>query len=110
MIPGAPPITLGEAMQIVASKTHPKVTEESIRAKIAGAEYVKHGLTTVCFITMQNGFRFVGTSTPASEGNYDELVGQRYAYDNAFKQIWTHEGYLLREVLALVGDRHENAA
>jgi hypothetical protein len=53
----------------------------------------------VCFITMKSGFQFVGTSTPASPANFDAEIGERYAYDNAFKQIWTHEGYLLRELL-----------
>jgi hypothetical protein len=48
---------------------------------------------------MKSGFQFVGTSTPASPANFDAEIGERYAYDNAFKQIWTHEGYLLRELL-----------
>lgn len=94
-----PSITLDEAKTIVASKTFPKVTEESIKEKITCVEYVYNGTTTIALITMRNGFKFVGTSTPASHQNYDEEVGKRYAYDNAFKQIWTHEGYLLRENL-----------
>ena len=95
-----PELTLDEAKAIVATKTAPKVTEESIKAKIAKVDYVYHHQTTICFIEMINGFRFVGTSTPASPANFDAEVGERYAYDNAFKQIWTHEGYLLREMLS----------
>lgn len=95
-----PNITLPEAQAIVASKVFPKVTVESISAKIKAVSYVNDEITTICFIVMRNGFKFVGTSTPASPENYDAEVGKRYAYDNAFKQIWTHEGYLLREHLA----------
>lgn len=95
-----PSITLEQAKAIVADKPLPKVTEASIRARIATVSYLTSGITTVCFIEMVNGFRFVGTSTPASPGNFDAAVGERYAYENAFKQIWTHEGYLLRERLA----------
>lgn len=95
-----PTLTTEGAKEVVATKTAPRVTEASIRAKIADVQYIRNRITTVCFIIMANGFKFVGTSTPASEENFDIEVGRRYAYDNAFKQIWTHEGYLLRERLA----------
>lgn len=95
-----PALTLDQAKAVVATKTAPRVTEESIKAKILDVTYSYNGVTTICLITMQNGFRFVGTSTPADARNYDQKVGDRYAYDNAFKQIWTHEGYLLREQLS----------
>jgi hypothetical protein len=95
-----PKITLEEAKAIVSTKELPRVSERDIEYKIDEVKYIRDGNTTVCFITMQNGFRFVGTSTPVSPGNFDEEVGKRYAYDNAFKQIWTHEGYLLRENLS----------
>jgi hypothetical protein len=78
---------------------HPKVTQESIAEKIEAVDYMTQDTTTICIIRMLNGFKFVGTSTPASSANYDAEIGKRYAYDNAFKQIWTHEGYLLREKL-----------
>ena len=49
---------------------------------------------------MRNGFVFVGKSAAASPENHDTKIGEYYAYDDAFRQIWTHEGYLLREKLA----------
>ena len=95
-----PELSLDEAKAVIASTTAPRVTEESIRAKIADVRYLREEVMTVCFIVMRNGFVFVGTSAPASPENYDPEVGKRYAYDNAFKQIWPHEGYLLRELLS----------
>jgi hypothetical protein len=95
-----PEIMLSEAQERLKKAVAPRVTEESIKAKIANVKYFFHGTTTICIITMQNNFRFIGSSTPASANNYDSKVGERYAYDNAFRQIWTHEGYLLRETLS----------
>lgn len=94
-----PAITLEQAKDRLKSAIAPRVTEESIKAKIDAITYMLNGITTVCFIKMRNGFQFVGMSTPASPLNYDAEVGQRYAYDNAFKQIWAHEVYILREQL-----------
>lgn len=95
-----PTITAEQANDRLKSAIAPRVTEDSIKAKIANVNYWYHGITTICLITMKNGFRFIGTSTPASADNFDGKVGERYAYDNAFRQIWTHEGYLLRENLS----------
>lgn len=95
-----PNITLEQAKAIVATKVAPKVTEESIKAKIDSVAYKTHYHTTMCIIEMRNGFRVIGHSTPASIENFDAEVGQRYAYDNAFKQLWQFEGYLLRELLS----------
>ena len=93
-------ISEAEVKERLKSAIAPRVTEESINAKIAEVDYVFHKTTTICIIVMKSGFRFIGTSTPASRGNYDAEIGKKYAYDNAFRQIWTHEGYLLRESLS----------
>lgn len=96
-----PEITLAEAKEIVATKEHPRVTEESITAKIAGVEYQQiSGFGTLCIIRMKNGWMSTGFSAPADLRNFDAAVGRRYAYDNAFKTLWQLEGYLLRERLA----------
>jgi len=93
------PMSFEEAQAVVATKTAPKVTKESIEAKIDNVEYLKHGQLTICIITMENGFMVNGQSAPASKDNYDAEVGKAYAYDNAFRQLWVLEGYLLRETL-----------
>lgn len=93
-----PKLTLDEAKAVVAAKTAPRVTEESIKAKIKNVAYIKVvNAGTLCVITMENGWMSTGFSAPASIENYDEEVGKRYAYENAFKPLWQLEGYLLRE-------------
>jgi hypothetical protein len=102
--PVEPSLTREEAENLVAAKTAPKVTKESIEAKIAHVEHTRpffeNPTMTVCAITMRNGFTVTGISAPASPENFDEQVGQRYAYDDAFKKLWQLEGYLLRSRLA----------
>jgi hypothetical protein len=99
-MPNEPELTLDQAKEIVANKTAPRVTEESIKAKIANVSYITQDIMTIAIIKMRNGFMVHGISAPASPANYDQLVGERYAYDNAFKQLWQLEGYLLREQLS----------
>jgi hypothetical protein len=109
-----PTITLDEAKAIVATKTAPRVTEDSIKAKIKAVEYHEiEGLATstvgtLCVITMLNGWMSTGFSAPASPENFDQEVGRRYAYDNAFKQLWQLEGYLLREDLHREAQLHRD--
>lgn len=92
-----PILTLEEAQAVVATKTAPKVTKESIEARIAEVKYLYYAHLTICIITMKNGFMVNGQSAPASMANYEAEVGRTYAYENAFKQLWVLEGYLLRE-------------
>lgn len=96
-----PKLSLDEAKAVVATKTAPRVTEESIKAKIDGVEYrMIDGFGTLCIIRMKNGWTSTGFSAPADIRNFDAEVGKRYAYDNAFKPLWQLEGYLLRERLS----------
>jgi hypothetical protein len=52
---------------------------------------------------MKNGFTLVGKSAPASPENFDREKGQRFAYEDAIKQLWPLEGYALRERLSESG-------
>lgn len=86
----------------LAAGTGPKVTKESIEAKIKDFYFFQSprgGLTTFCIIEMQNGFEFVGKSACVSLENFKADLGQKIAYDDAFRQIWAFEGYLLKEKL-----------
>jgi hypothetical protein len=95
-----PELSLEEAKAVVDTKVHPRVTEISIREKIASVRYyVIDGIGTMCVITMKNGWLSTGFSAPADARNFDAKVGERYAFENAFKPLWQLEGYLLRERL-----------
>ncbi|CAA2141582.1 Gp49 family protein [Hyphomicrobium sp. ghe19] len=95
-----PGLTTEAAKQVVAEKcVFPKVTENSIKDHIKAARYLADGSTTICILEMYNGFKVIGHSTPADIRNFNEEVGRRFAFDNAFRQLWQLEGYLLRDKL-----------
>ncbi|WP_264046938.1 Gp49 family protein [Methylobacterium flocculans] len=101
---GIPALTRNEADALVERSTAPRVTADAITAKVGDVEYFRSGVLTICIITMQTGFTFVGKSACVSPENYDQAAGERYAYDDAFRQIWAFEAYLLRESLSAIAD------
>jgi hypothetical protein len=87
---------------LLNSRPERTVTKEQIEANIAGVEYLRtsnQSTLTVAVLTMKNGYTVTGESACAHTGNFDASLGERLAYDNAFKKIWSLEGYLLREAL-----------
>ncbi len=92
-----PGISTADADAKVAASTAPKVTKESMEAKIAAISYVQHNETTICLIEMKSGFVVTGVYGAASKANFDPEVGKRYAYDAALKALWPLEGYALRD-------------
>ncbi len=87
--------------QSAAVATAPRVTLESMEAKIAKEEYtVIDGVLTLCVIKMANGFYVVGESAPASPANFNADLGRKFARENAIRKLWGFEGYALREKLA----------
>jgi hypothetical protein len=93
-------MTLEQAQATVAEKVHPRVTLESMKAKIAEVTYLRHKHLTIAVVEMTNGFMVLGKAAPADPRNYDPQVGERYAYEDAIKQLWHLEGYALCERLA----------
>ena len=91
-----------DAESAAVQKTNNRVTLGSMVAKIANVEYIRpinlrH--MTICVITMQNGWALVGKSAPADAANFNDELGQKFAYEDALRQCWQLEGYLLRERL-----------
>jgi hypothetical protein len=80
--------------------TAPKITEDAIKNRVADIKFLYHDHLTICVLTVTNGFMVVGKSAPASPANYDRCLGENIAFDDAIKQLWPLEGYLLREKLS----------
>ena len=80
--------------------TPTRVTKEALLAKIAAVDYVvmPDGRTTICQLTMQNGFTVRGESSCVSAENFNKELGEKYAYEKAFDAAWAFEGYLLAEL------------
>jgi hypothetical protein len=57
-------------------------------------------LLTICVLVLKNGFTVTGESACASPENFDPVIGQRIARENARQKIWPLLGYALRNRLA----------
>jgi len=52
--------------------------------------------TTICLVTLKNGFELVGTSACVDAANFDEAIGQKWAKKMAVDKITELEGYKLQ--------------
>ena len=91
----------------------PRLSPDHINAQIVAENWGRasdlfkdapstHGMQclTICVLTLKNGFTVVGKSACASPENYDAELGGKIARQDARRQIWALEGYLLRSKLA----------
>lgn len=83
----------------------PRLSPDLIDSKIKDAVYfrVEGTTTTICALTLENGFTVQGHSGAVSLQNFDEDLGRRVAYEKAREKIWELEGYLLRQKLFEAG-------
>lgn len=74
-----------------------KPVPERILKKIVSVEYVNHGLITICFIKMENGFIATGQSSCTHAGLFNKDKGESNAYRDGLSKIFLLEGYLLKQ-------------
>lgn len=86
-------------MAVAGSELPVKVTRVALEARILSVSYDVRpdGRTTVCEITMVNGFTVRGESSCAVAAEFREDFGRNYAYEDALNKAWAFEGYLLRD-------------
>ena len=84
--------------------TAPRVTPTDVTMAIVGEQFIVFpgSQTTVCELTLANGFRVTGESACASPENFDAEIGQKIARENARNKVWAFLGYELRSKLSLV--------
>lgn len=100
-----------------ARSTHPRISLKHLEERVAEKHFFTAGeaagtaplathplnLLTLCVLVLENGWTVVGKSAPASPENFDPEKGQTFAYEDAIRQMWPLEGYLLREHLHIHG-------
>jgi len=75
-----------------------RITKEHIESRIKEKEFIRIGETvTLCHITLDNGYSVRGESACVNPENYNQEIGERIAYDNAFGKLWPLFGFLLAE-------------
>lgn len=78
-----------------------QITLDGIKSKITGECYIvlPDGRTTVCMLSLKNGYTIKGMSACVDASNFNIDTGRSVAYEDAVRQIWQLEGYLLAEKL-----------
>lgn len=86
-----------------------KVTLDGIKAKIKGETYLvlPDGRTTICQLTMENGYTINGYSACVDPAEFNRDLGRKYAFEDALRQIWPLEGYLLAETIYSKNQLHK---
>lgn len=79
-----------------------KVMPEDVQAAIKGETYIvlPNGRTTVCQLTLDNGFTVEGQSACVHQGNFNLQLGREYARRDAEVKVWTLLGFRLADKLA----------
>lgn len=77
----------------------PRVTKEAIEARITDVDYtvLPDSTVTICSLKLDNGYSVRGESACVNPANFDREIGQRLAYDDAFRRLWPLFGFLLAE-------------
>jgi len=55
--------------------------------------------TTVCCLTLTNGYTVIGSSACVDPREWNAKIGRNVAHTNAVDKIWPLEGYLLQQKL-----------
>lgn len=83
-----------------------KITKEALLARIKSVDYVvmPDCRTTICQLTMVNGFTVRGESSCVSVEYFNKILGENYAYEKALDAAWSFEAYLLADQRHAAGD------
>jgi hypothetical protein len=91
----------------------PRVTLEEVQAAIHEADYVvlPDGRTTICMLTLDNGFTVRGESSCVCVENFDAEIGKNIAYKDAQDKVWPLLGFRLADKLVAerYGPRYRDA-
>ncbi|MCP4090329.1 MAG: hypothetical protein GY746_11110 [Gammaproteobacteria bacterium] len=85
--------------------TAPRLTPDDIKKVIVSEQFYvfPDTCTTICCLSLKNGFTVTGESACASPVNFDQEIGRDIARTQAVDKIWMLEGYLLKQKLYEVG-------
>jgi len=78
-----------------------KVTQQNVMDEVQKSTYtiLPDGITTICQITMKNGYTVIGKSACADPAEFNVSEGEKWAWQDALRQVWPLLGYALRERL-----------
>ena len=77
------------------------VTPELIEKQICAIQYHQFPGTTVTIacVTLKNGFSVIGQAACVDPDNFNLIMGQEIALEDAKSKIWSFLGFRLRDVM-----------
>jgi hypothetical protein len=91
-------ITNDRLDELLAVSPAERVTPEYMKSRITDTKFTRLTDTvTHCRITLDNGYGVSAESACVNVANYNQEIGEKIAYDNAFRQLWPLFGFLLAE-------------
>ncbi|QYW02291.1 hypothetical protein PP740_gp051 [Stenotrophomonas phage Philippe] len=81
-----------------------KVELSDVEEAIKGETYtvLPDRRTTICQLTLDNGFTVDGHSACVDEANFDQELGQKYSRAEAVKKVWAYLGFRLADRMAVL--------
>lgn len=87
---------------LLAKSPAERVTADYMQNRISKVFFSRLNETvTLCTITIDNGYSVRGESACVNPENYNQEIGEKIAYDNAFRSLWPLFGFLLAETTAI---------
>lgn len=76
-----------------------RITMGDILAAVVKADYTILGdtTTTICQLTLTNGYTVIGKSACIDKALFDKTIGEKVAWNDALERVWELEGYLLQQ-------------
>lgn len=102
--PETPSLDISDAAAAAVQRSDDRVTLELVKQRVAELEFIHPESIphmTIAVLLLDNGYAVIGKSTPADPENFDPNLGKQFAYEDAVRQVWPLEAYLLRERLSL---------
>ena len=80
----------------------PRVSLEQVHAAIKKETYtvLPDGKTTICQLTLDNGFTVEGQSACVSIENFSKELGEKYSKERALNKVWEFLGFRLSDRLS----------
>ena len=77
----------------------PRVTKEQIEGRIDKITFfiLPDTTTTICNMTLDNGYSVRGESACMDKRNFNMAIGEKLAHDDAFRKMWALFGFMLAE-------------
>ena len=99
------------AMALVATLPERKLTKEFLESEVKEKHFTRIGdCITHCRIVTHSGFEFTGESAVVDAKNFDEKLGEQYAYEQALDGMWMPYDFWLHKALAEYDNLPTNTA